>query len=92
MWNDGGWGRSAISDFTLPGTHSTHPVAGGFARSSSPAPVGRPQPGDSEAKVDPFPLLQLEMGAGLALRCQLLGQLAPEGVAVETQTDVLLNS
>lgn len=32
------------------------------------------------------------MRAGLALRCQLPGQLAPEAVAVETQTDVLLNS
>ena len=42
--------------------------------------------------MDPFPLLQLEMRAGLALRCQLPGQLAPEAVAVETKTDVLLNS
>lgn len=31
-------------------------------------------------------------GAGLALRCQLPAPLAPEAVAVETQTDVLLNS
>lgn len=31
-------------------------------------------------------------GAGLARPCQLPAQLAPEAVAVETQTDVLLNS
>lgn len=42
--------------------------------------------------MDLFLLLQLEMRAGLALQCQLPGQLAPEAVAVETQTDVLLNS
>lgn len=48
--------------------------------------------GISDTSMDPFPLLQLEMRAGLALQCQLPGQLAPEAVAVETQTDVLLNS
>lgn len=64
----------------------------GFHDPPAQPPLGGPQPGDSEARVDPFPLLRLEMRAGLALRCQLLGQLAPEGVAVETQTDVLLNS
>ena len=67
----------------------------GFQDPPVQPPLGGPQPGDSgisETRVDPFPLLQLEMRAGLALRCQLLGQLAPEGVAVETQTDVLLNS
>lgn len=41
--------------------------------------------------MDPGPPLNWRQ-AGLALSCQLSGQLAPEVVAMETQTDVLLNS
>ena len=67
------------------------PQLGGF-QDPLAQPLCPGHSGISETSVEPFPLLQLEMWAGLALQCQLPGQLAPEAVAVETQTDVLPNS
>lgn len=94
-----GAGCSVISGFTLPGAHSPRPMAGECPRAPRAGlwilEDPSSQPGDSgisETGVVPFPLLRLERGAGLALCCQLPGQLAPESVAMETQTDVLLNS
>ena len=87
------WGRgcSGISDPFFQVLILLAPQLGGF-QDPLAQPLCPGHSGISKTSVEPFPLLQLEMWAGLALQCQLPGQLAPVAVAVETQTDVLPNS